>query len=94
MQVLKHRFIQYLFLDLASCLTANGSSHSNDAVVDTLVKFPSAFGVPPSLIKLTQAFWLVDHEDFEEVTIWTFLLTQLPRVRFPKFFLRLINGAG
>ena len=30
------------------------------------IKFPSAFSLPPSLIKLTQAFWLLDHEDFEE----------------------------
>merc|ERR1712130_843527 len=28
--------------------------------------FPSAFSLPPSLIKLTQAFWLLDHEDWEE----------------------------
>ncbi len=30
------------------------------------IKFPSAFNLPPSLIKLTQAFWLLDHEDFDE----------------------------
>ncbi len=30
------------------------------------IKFPSAFSLPPSQIKLTQAFWLLDHEDFEE----------------------------
>ena len=30
------------------------------------IKFPSAFSLPPSLIKLTQAFWMLDHEDFDE----------------------------
>ena len=34
--------------------------------VESLIKFPSAFSLPPSLIKLTQAFWLLDHDDFEE----------------------------
>ena len=57
----KLRLVQYFFLDLAHC------SHALDpGLVDHLVKFPSAFSLPPSLIKLTQAFWLLDHEDFEE----------------------------
>ncbi len=35
-------------------------------LVNNLIKFPSAFGIPPSQIKLTQAFWLLDHDDFDE----------------------------
>ncbi len=73
-QVQKHRLIQYLFLDLASCLTNNSDNESNSSIVESLIKFPSAFGMPPSVIKLTQAFWLVDHEDFDEVQISFFLL--------------------
>lgn len=61
----KHRIIQYLFLDLASCLTNSDGNDGNAPIVESLIKFPSAFGIPPSIIKLTQAFWLVDHEDFE-----------------------------
>ena len=34
--------------------------------MDSLIKFPSAFSLPPSIIKLTQAFWLLDHEDWED----------------------------
>ena len=60
---LKHRIVQYTFLDMASYL-ANGDKWA--AVLENLIKFPSAFSVPPSQIKLTQAFWLLDHEDYEE----------------------------
>lgn len=35
-------------------------------VVEELVKYPSSFSLSPSLIKLTQAFWLLDHKDFQE----------------------------
>lgn len=60
--VSKHRIVQYLFLDIASILSGDKWSE----LIESLIKFPSAFSVPPSLIKLTQAFWLLDHEDFEE----------------------------
>ena len=49
----------------------------NNVIVDSLIKFPSAFGMPPSVIKLTQAFWLVDHEDFDEVSIAIFYVDNL-----------------
>jgi hypothetical protein len=62
-EVLKHRIVQYLFLDIASYLSG-GDKWSG--LVENLIKFPSAFSVTPSLIKLTQAFWLLDHEDFDE----------------------------
>ena len=70
--------MQYFFLDLAHASPPDQINH----LVDNLVKFPSAFSLPPSLIKLTQvisasslswleiamfqAFWLLDHEDWEE----------------------------
>ena len=59
----KLRLVQYFFLDLAHLL-----SHQQKVpdLVDSLIKFPSAFSLPPSVIKLTQAFWLLDHEDWEE----------------------------
>eukprot|EP00095_Tigriopus_kingsejongensis_P000853 maker-scaffold1106_size62344-snap-gene-0.11 protein:Tk00853 transcript:maker-scaffold1106_size62344-snap-gene-0.11-mRNA-1 annotation:"protein elys" len=61
-EVNKHRIVQYLFLDIASYL--HGEQWTD--LIDHLIKFPSAFSVPPSIIKLTQAFWLLDHEDFDE----------------------------
>ncbi|ROT67431.1 Protein ELYS [Penaeus vannamei] len=57
----KHRIVQYLFLDLASLL-----SDGYTRVVEELVKYPSSFSLSPSHIKLTQAFWLLDHKDFQE----------------------------
>ncbi|XP_076032240.1 uncharacterized protein LOC143020018 isoform X2 [Oratosquilla oratoria] len=57
----KHRIVQYLFLDLASLLSDGFVN-----VVEELVKFPSSFSLSPSLIKLSQAFWLIDHKDFQE----------------------------
>ena len=60
----RHRIVQYLFLDMASCL---GDKWNH--LVGNLIKFPAAFSVPPSLIKLTQAFWLLDHGDFEEAMV-------------------------
>ena len=54
--------MQYAFLDMASYLAGDKWA----AVLENLIKFPSAFSVPPSQIKLTQAFWLLDHEDYEE----------------------------
>ena len=58
----KLRLVQYFFLDLAHLL--NQDLHPE--LVDSLIKFPSAFSLPPSIIKLTQAFWLLDHEDWED----------------------------
>ncbi|XP_069945568.1 protein ELYS isoform X3 [Cherax quadricarinatus] len=57
----KHRIVQYLFLDLASLL-----SDGYVRIVEELVKYPSSFSLSPSHIKLTQAFWLLDHKDFQE----------------------------
>ena len=46
----KLRLVQYFFLDLAHASPPDQINH----LVDNLVKFPSAFSLPPSLIKLTQ----------------------------------------
>jgi hypothetical protein len=59
----KLRLVQYFFLDLAHSLDPPAAWAG---LVESLIKFPSAFSLPPSLIKLTQAFWLLDHEDWEE----------------------------
>ena len=58
----KLRLVQYFFLDLAHLLDQDAYPE----LVDSLIKFPSAFSLPPSIIKLTQAFWLLDHEDWED----------------------------
>ena len=53
--MIKHRLVQYLFLDMASCLSKKEPQSEEElAIVDNLIKFPSAFSVPPSFIKLTQ----------------------------------------
>ena len=46
----KLRLVQYFFLDLAHLLSPDAWSD----LVDSLIKFPSAFSLPPSVIKLTQ----------------------------------------
>lgn len=48
---------------------ANSLGDKWNHLVNDLIKFPAAFSVPPSLIKLTQAFWLLDHGDFEEAMV-------------------------
>ena len=55
----KHQITIYLLMDLAMLL--QGSCPS----IDQLIKYPAAFKLSPSLIKLTQAFWLLDHEDYQ-----------------------------
>ncbi|EZA53872.1 Protein ELYS [Ooceraea biroi] len=55
----KHQITIYLLMDLAMLLQRSYPA------VDQLIKYPSAFKMSPSLIKLTQAFWLLDHEDYQ-----------------------------
>ncbi|XP_031829244.1 AT hook containing transcription factor 1 homolog [Nomia melanderi] len=54
----KHQITNYLLMDLA--LLLQGSYPG----VDQLVKYLSSFKMNPSIVKLTQAFWLLDHEDY------------------------------
>ncbi|KAL3282176.1 hypothetical protein HHI36_005370 [Cryptolaemus montrouzieri] len=56
----KHAVVIYLFLDLAMIL----DSQKYPSVITHLMKFPAVFKVSPSLIKITQAFWQLDHGDF------------------------------
>ncbi|KAG7212104.1 hypothetical protein KM043_012453 [Ampulex compressa] len=55
----KHQITIYLLMDLAMLLQGSYPG------VDQLIKYPSAFKMSPSVIKLTQAFWLLDHEDYQ-----------------------------
>ncbi|XP_034945990.1 protein ELYS isoform X2 [Chelonus insularis] len=55
----KHQIIIYLLMDLVMLL--QGSCPN----VDQLIKYPSAFKFSPGLIKLTQALFLLDHEDYQ-----------------------------
>lgn len=54
----KHQITIYLLMDLAMLLQGSYPG------IDQLIKYPSSFKMSPSLIKLTQAFWLLDHEDY------------------------------
>ncbi|XP_070157857.1 protein ELYS isoform X2 [Polyergus mexicanus] len=57
----KHQIIIYLLMDLQAMLLQRLYPS-----VKQLIKYPSAFKMTPSLIKLTQAFWLLDHENYQE----------------------------
>lgn len=56
----KHSLVIYLFLDLAMALDQSKYS----PVITYLIKFPAVFKVTPSIIKITQAFWQLDHGDY------------------------------
>ncbi|XP_074041102.1 AT hook containing transcription factor 1 homolog isoform X2 [Leptinotarsa decemlineata] len=56
----KHSLVIYLFLDLAMALEKSRYS----PVITYLIKFPAVFKVSTSVIKITQAFWQLDHGDF------------------------------
>ncbi|KYM75442.1 Protein ELYS [Atta colombica] len=56
----RHQITIYLLMDLAILLQRSYPA------VKQLIKYPSAFMMSPSLIKLTQAFWLLDHENYQE----------------------------
>lgn len=56
----KYMLFVYLFLDLHMILEAE---HFD--VVQNLIKFPAVFKLNSSLIKTTQAFWNLDHNEYE-----------------------------
>ncbi|XP_008543452.1 protein ELYS [Microplitis demolitor] len=56
---IKHQIIIYLLMDLVMELQ---NAYSG---VGQLIKYPSAFKLSPSLIKLTHAMWFLDHEDYQ-----------------------------
>ncbi|XP_022252663.1 protein ELYS-like [Limulus polyphemus] len=57
----KHCMILYLLLDMAAFLSQHQSY-----LVKNLMEYPVIFHMNSSLVKLTQGFWLLDHQDFEE----------------------------
>lgn len=56
----KHCLFIYVFLDLA--MTLDQSRYK--PIITHLIKFPAVFKLSPSIIKITQAFWQLDHGDF------------------------------
>ncbi|KAK9888484.1 hypothetical protein WA026_000735 [Henosepilachna vigintioctopunctata] len=56
----KHAVVMYLLLDLTMSL----DSTKYALAITHFIKFPSVFKLSPSLIKITQAFWQLDHGDF------------------------------
>ncbi|XP_062579828.1 protein ELYS-like isoform X2 [Saccostrea cucullata] len=58
----KHSMVLYSLLDMVSL--ADPSSH--DKLASQVQKFSRKFGIPYSVVKQVQGFWLLDHKDFEE----------------------------
>lgn len=57
----KYMLFVYLFLDLNMAL----EDERYYRVVQNLIKFPAVFKLNPYLIKTAQAFWNLDHKEFE-----------------------------
>ncbi|KAG4065759.1 hypothetical protein HA402_012437 [Bradysia odoriphaga] len=57
----KYMLFVYLFMDLSSVLR----EEHYDGVIKNLIKFPAVFKMDPGLIKVTQAFWNLDHGEYE-----------------------------
>lgn len=61
----KHSLVIYVFLDLAMVLNQDRYTET----ITQLIKFPAVFKLSQSLIKITQAFWQLDHEDFSVIVL-------------------------
>jgi Nuclear pore complex assembly len=61
--ITKHRIVQYVFLDL-TWIYSRHPHYGN--ILQHLVTFPSTYSLSPSLIKITQAFWHLDHQNFDD----------------------------
>lgn len=61
--VTKHRLVQYVFMDLTWIYEQH--EHFGN-VLQHLVTFPSTYSLKPSTIKVTQAFWHLDHQNFDD----------------------------
>lgn len=57
----KYMLFIYLFMDLSQVLRDDRYS----GAIKNLIKFPAVFKMDPGLIKITQAFWNLDHGEFE-----------------------------
>ncbi|GFG34649.1 hypothetical protein Cfor_03066 [Coptotermes formosanus] len=51
---------------LSSLWERDGGTGLYSAAINQFIKFPSAFRLTPSFIKITQALWLLDHQDYTE----------------------------
>lgn len=57
----KYMLFVYLFMDLSTVLREGRYA----SVIKNLIKFPAVFKMDPGLIKITQAFWNLDHGEYE-----------------------------
>lgn len=74
----KYALFVYLFLDLNMAL----EDERYVRVVQNLIKFPAVFKLNPTLIKTTQAFWNLDHKEFEARPICSHRICQFPNCSF------------
>lgn len=61
--VTKHRLVQYVFMDLT---WVYGRHPHYGNILQHLMTFPSTYSLKPSMIKVTQAFWHLDHQNFDD----------------------------
>ncbi|XP_017777706.1 PREDICTED: protein ELYS isoform X2 [Nicrophorus vespilloides] len=61
---LKHTIVTYLLLDLAMTL----DDEQYKTILPTLIKFPNIFNMSPSVTKIIQGFWQLDHGELETAT--------------------------
>nr|CAD7408318.1 unnamed protein product [Timema poppensis] len=59
----KHCIVIYVLLDLAFELHKDERYAS---ALEKFVEFPTTFSMSPSVIKVAQAFWFLDHKEFED----------------------------
>ncbi|XP_050304402.1 protein ELYS isoform X2 [Anthonomus grandis grandis] len=58
----KHSLVTYVLLDIAKTLD------QDDKIIKLLLKFPQIFNLKLSKMKIVQAFWHLDHDDYETAT--------------------------
>ncbi|XP_053388685.1 protein ELYS-like, partial [Mercenaria mercenaria] len=75
----KHCLVLYLLLDLVSV----DSSDENETFSEKVSGFARRFNLPQTLVKLMQAFWLLDHRDFEEAL--SLMLDPMVRAEFSRW---------
>lgn len=57
----KHSLVLYALVDYAMMY----DSERYEGVIHRLMQFPTMFGLSNTAIKITQAFWHLDHKDFQ-----------------------------
>jgi len=62
--VTKHRIVQYVFMDLVWIYGGRHPHYSN--ILQHQMTFPATYSIKPSIIKVTQAFWHLDHQNFDD----------------------------